>query len=283
MPNSHVYKFLNGGFFKNIESMLAKIESAASKTKSKDVVQYLQKLSNLQKHTNANYSKGLEMLADLYKSGRKFSKNDKALAREYGQAFAQINRGRHPYVPRKIKATYKQPTIGAPSEATLRSLGAPGNVVVGTPENVVAGTPVLGRYARIKQAIKNHPFITGTALLGLANGTVRDTVGKGLQYYLTPYNQWGTIGQNTPNTTNQQLRLNDGSVVPVTMGEDGILTIGQPSQEETGVDPTDAAIAQAIAEANAPTSVLEVAPDSVGGYTTNEEFNDLFENDAWDQ
>lgn len=275
MSNSHVYKFLNGGFFKNIESMLAKIESAASKTKSKDVGQYLQKLSNLQKHTNANYSKGLEMLADLYKSGRKFSKNDKALAREYGQAFAQINRGRHPYVPRKTKATYKQPTIGTPNEATLRSLGAP--------ENVVVGTPVLGRYARIKQAIKNHPFITGAAMLGLANGTVRDTVGKGLQYYLTPYSQWGTIGQNTPNTANQQLRLNDGSVVPVTMGEDGILTIGQPSQEETGVDPTDAAIAQAIAEANAPTSVSEVIPDSVGGYTTNEEFNDVFENDAWDQ
>lgn len=285
------------------------IEEVVSKTKGKDVAGYIGKQINfLGKNTQyTKYKEGLESLRNLYKTGVKYDKSKgvtEGTNKQFFEALQKIAEGRRElpiYKERrakffeskqkaketaaKAKKTYVKPSTSTPDEATLRAIKAyfgetpkPKNVVTETAAK--ASDAVQGRYAKMKQAMKNHPWITGAALVGLTNGTTRNAVGTGLQYYLTPYNQWGSIGQPTQSTP-QQLRLNDGSIVPVTMGEDGVLTIGQPSQET--MDPTDAAIAQAIAQANIPEDTQAPTPDSVGSYTTNEDFNDIFENDAWDQ
>lgn len=270
------------------------IEEAVLKTKGKDIVGYIGKQINfLGKNTKyTKYKEGLESLRNLYKTGVKYDKSKgvtEGTNKQFFEALQKIAEGRKElpaYKQRRTKffeSKQKAKEIAAkakenkvePSTETPK----PKNVVTETAAK--ATNAVQGRYAKMKQTMKNHPWITGAALVGLTNGTTRNAIGTGLQYYLTPYNQWGSIGQPTQSAP-QQLRLNDGSVVPVTMGEDGVLKIGQPSQE-TGVDPTDAAIAQAIAQANIPETTQAVTPDSVSSYTTNEDFNDIFENDAWDQ
>lgn len=253
------------------------IEETVLKTKVKDVARYLgNEINFLGKGTKyIKYKEGLQDLKNLYEKGIKYDKSKGVTEgnnKQFFEAFKKIAEGRRELPKYKERRAKFFESRQKAKEAAANAKEAAAN----------ATNAVQGRYARMKQAMKNHPWITGAALLGLTNGTTRNAIGTGLQYYLTPYNQWGSIGQPTQNAS-QQLRLNDGSVVPVTMGEDGVLTIGQPSQKETGVDPTDAAIAQAIAEANTPASIPGVTSDSVGGYTTNEDFNDLFENDAWDQ
>lgn len=268
------------------------IEEIVSKTKGKNVAKYIgNQINFLGKNTKyTKYKEGLESLRNLYKTGVKYDKTKGVTEgdnKKFFEAFQKIAEGRRElpiYKERRAKflesrQKAKEAAANA-KEAQVKPTSEPKNTIKEAAAN--ATNAVQGRYARMKQAMKNHPWITGAALLGLTNGTTRNAIGTGLQYYLTPYNQWGSIGQPTQSAS-QRLRLNDGSVVPVTMGEDGVLTIGQPSQEETGVDPTDAAIAQAIAEANTPASIPGITSDSVGGYTTNEDFNDLFENDAWDQ
>ncbi len=265
-------------------------KTAASKGHT--VYKYLGYLKNLAGKDNKELIEGIDKYRNLLVRGIKYDKNKKVTEgtnKELFDALQKIAQGHRKtsiYQSRK-KAFWDN--MNKVKEITAKTEKAQMKPTTETPkpENTIreavanATSAVQGRYAKMKQAMKNHPWITGAALLGLTNGTTRNAIGTGLQYYLTPYSQWGSIGQPTQNTT-QQLRLNDGSVVPVTMGEDGVLKIAQPSQE-TGVDPTDAAIAQTIAEANTPESIPETDSDSVGGYTTNEDFNDLFESDAWDQ
>ena len=271
------------------------IEEIVSKTKGKNVARYLGNQINFLggKTKYTKYKEGLQNLKDLYEKGIKYDKSKGVTEgnnKQFFEAFKKIAEGRRELPKYKERRAKFFESRQKAKEAAAKAEEAQVKATAETPkpENTIkeatanATNVVQGRYARMKQAMKNHPWITGAALLGLTNGTTRNAIGTGLQYYLTPYSQWGSIGQPTQNAS-QRLRLNDGSVVPVTMGEDGVLTIGQPSQEETGVDPTDAAIAQAIAEANTPASIPGVTSDSVGGYTTNEDFNDLFENDAWDQ
>lgn len=161
-------------------------------------------------------------------------------------------------------------------EAAAAQAAAPGAVQAAT-------TAAQGRLARAYGAMKNHPWLTAAAVAGLTNGSVRSGLGTAFNYWTTPASQWGSIGQAAPNSQ-MQIRLNDGSVVPVTMGQDGILTFGgQTATATTGVDPSDADIAQAIAEADGATTPEVTTTETPGTYTTNSDYNDIFENDAWDQ
>lgn len=260
-------------------------------TKGHTVYKYLGYLKNLAGKDNKELVEGIDKYRDLLIRGIKYDKSKKLTEgtnKELFEALQKIAQGhRKTSAYQSRKKTFWDGITRARDIIKKQEAQIKPTTETPKPENAVAETAarattaIQGRYAKMKQAMKNHPWITGAALLGLTNGTTRNAAMTGLQYYLTPYNQWGSIGQPTQNTT-QRLRLNDGSVVPVTMGEDGVLKIGQLSQE-TGVDPTEAAIAQAIAEANTPESIPGTTSDSVGGYTTNEDFNDLFESDAWDQ
>lgn len=153
-----------------------------------------------------------------------------------------------------------------------------------TPGAVQAATTAAqGRLARAYGAMKNHPWLTAAAVAGLTNGSVRSGLGTAFNYWTTPASQWDSIGQVAPNSQ-MQIRLNDGSVVPVTMGQDGILTFGgQTTSSDTGADPSDAAIAQAIAEASGTSAPEVTTTETPGTYTTNSDYNDIFEDDAWDQ
>ena len=269
------------------------IEEVVPKTKGKDVAGYIgEQINFLGKNTQyTKYKEGLESLRNLYKTGVKYDKSKgvtEGTNKQFFEALQKIAEGRRelPIYKQRRAKFFESKQKAKEIEAKAKENKVEPSIETPKPKNVVTETAanatnaIQGRYAKMKQVMKNHPWLTGAALVGLTNGTTRNAIGTGLQYYLAPYNQWGSIGQPTQSAP-QQLRLNDGSIVPVIMGEDGVLTIGQPSQETT--DPTDAAIAQAIAQANIPEIAEVDNSDSAGSYTTNEDFNDIFENDAWDQ
>lgn len=162
--------------------------------------------------------------------------------------------------------------------------------VLGTPEGqaVAAIKPrtLSSIWGKTKTWANEHPLLSlGVPALTLGTGVGRWALDNTLAAI-----QWSP-GMDTSSTAPQgmTLRLNDGSIVPVTMGEDGVLSIGSPSTDAaTGADPTDAAIAQAIQDLGGSSDTDQTgysAPtdDSVGSYATNADLNDIFEDDAWDQ
>lgn len=164
------------------------------------------------------------------------------------------------------------------------------SIANGTPEGqaVAAITPrtLSSIWGKTKTWANEHPSISlGVPALTLGTGVGRWALGNTLAA-----TQWSPgADMASANPQGMTLRLNDGSIVPVTMGEDGVLSIGSPSTDSsTGADPTDAAIAQAIQDLGGSSDTQQTgysAPvdDSVGSYATNADLNDIFEDDAWDQ
>lgn len=262
----------------SVGGLLEKIAKVAGRAK-------IQAHANRLINEQPELSKLLDKLAKSQKGGPKLSeeeaKNLTRLAQDY-------RRGNIHYQNKRKKIAEqlasKHETAPAAEAATAEAATAEAAAAQAAPGVVQAATTAAqGRLARAYGAMKNHPWLTAAAVAGLTNGSVRSGLGTAFNYWTTPASQWGSIGQAAPNSQ-MQIRLNDGSVVPVTMGQDGILTFGgQTATATTGADPSDADIAQAIAEADGATTPEVTTTETPGTYTTNSDYNDIFEDDAWDQ
>lgn len=273
------------------------IGKAVSKSsKSGGVKKYLTSITNLWGgKKNAEAQEGMQKLLDLEKRGVDFSKlknASKDIKEEFYDAFSKLMKGRRAstdYVARKNafwSAEQKAKRIAATQQTAAQATQQATQQAAAQATQQAAEEAVKrGLLSRIYGGMKRHPWLTTAGVVGLTNGTTRDGLLTGLQYYFTPASRWDQIGQSTPSTgSTQKLRLNDGTVVPVSMGSDGVLTFAQNDNASGQVDDIDALIQQAIAAdvGTNPQDAAAISP-AVGGYTTNEDFNDIFENDAWDQ
>lgn len=266
----------------NIGGILAKIAKSAKniqgqanlvgKTKNPELFNLLSKLAKSQKGGTKLTEEESRKLVTLVQNYRRKNVHYQARRKKFNEALSE--RAAAERAATEAAATEAAATTAAERAATAAR---------------AATSAAQGRLAKAWGVVKRHPWITGGALLGLSNGSIRQGIGTGLSYWTTPVSQWDQIGTQSPTGSQMQIRLNDGSIVPVTMGDDGILTFGSTTETE-GSDPTADAIAQAIAEANgtastgaASTGAATTQAPSLGSFATNEELNDVFEDDAWDQ
>lgn len=260
----------------NIGGILAKIAKSAKniqgqanlvgKTKNPELFNLLSKLAKSQKGGTKLTEEESRKLVTLVQNYRRKNVHYQARRKKFNEALSE-------QAATEAAAAGATGTTAATTAAERAATAAR-----------AATSAAQGRLAKAWGVVKRHPWITGGALLGLSNGSIRQGIGTGLSYWTTPVSQWDQIGTQSPTGSQMQIRLNDGSIVPVTMGDDGILTFGSTTETE-GSDPTADAIAQAIAEANgaASTGAATTQAPSLGSFATNEELNDVFEDDAWDQ
>lgn len=257
----------------SVGGLLEKIAKVAGRAK-------IQGHANLLSKEQPELSKLLGKLAKSQKGGPKLSEEEAkkltTLAQDYRRGNVHYQNKRKKIAEQLASKHEAAPAAEATTAEAAATQAAPGAIQAAT-------TAAQGRLARAYGAMKNHPWLTAAAVAGLTNGSVRSGLGTAFNYWTTPASQWDSIGQAAPNSQ-MQIRLNDGSVVPVTMGQDGILTFGgQTATATTGADPSDADIAQAIAEADGATTPEVTTTETPGTYTTNSDYNDIFEDDAWDQ
>ncbi len=280
----------------NIGGILAKIAKSAKniqgqanlvgKTKNPELFNLLSKLAKSQKGGTKLTEKESKKLVTLVQNYRRKNVHYQARRKKFNEALSEraaAERAAAERAATEAAATEAAATEAAATEATGTTAATTAAERAATAARA-ATSAAQGRLAKAWGVVKRHPWITGGALLGLSNGSVRQGIGAGLSYWTTPVSQRDQIGTQSPTGSQMQIRLNDGSIVPVTMGDDGILTFGSTTETE-GSDPTADAIAQAIAEANgaASTGAASTQAPSLGSFATNEELNDVFEDDAWDQ
>ncbi len=295
----------------NIGGILAKIAKSAKniqgqanlvgKTKNPELFNLLSKLAKSQKGGTKLTEEESRKLVTLVQNYRRKNVHYQARRKKFNEALSERAAAERAATEAAEKAAAEKAATEAAEKAAAEKAAAEAaekaaaeaaatGVVGKTKHAVTAATSAAqGRLAKAWGVVKRHPWITGGTLLGLSNGTVRQGIGTGLSYWTTPVSQWDQIGTQSPTGSQMQIRLNDGSIVPITMGDDGILTFGSTTETE-GSDPTADAIAQAIAEANgtastgaASTGAATTQAPSLGSFATNEELNDVFEDDAWDQ
>ena len=269
------------------------IGKAVSKaSKSGGAKKYLTSITNLWGgKSNPTAQEGMQKLLELEKRGVDFSKlktAPKAVKEEFYDAFSKLMKGRRASTDYKARknafwaAKQKAARIAVRQQTAAQ---ATQQAAAQATQQAAEEAVKRGLLSRAWGGIKRHPWLSAAGVVGLTNGTTRDGLLTGLQYYFTPASRWDQIGQSTPSTgSTQKLRLNDGTIVPVSMGSDGVLTFAQNDNASGQADDTDALIQQAIAAGigTDPQTAADTSP-AVGGYTSNEDFNDIFENDAWDQ
>lgn len=307
MHNTHIPYLLGGGALEFLANAGASaMKKALTKDKMIKSLEGLQKNFSRVKKGNKELADGLKKLltdgeagfdeaayANLQKIAKQQHMSSEAykarkaqvekLLRYRKQAQDAIKRAQEAEAKLTGQATAEATAGAAESAAESAAQANPGILAQAT-------NKASGLWGGLWSKVKAHPYLSGALALGLTNGTTRSGLGTALSYWTTPYSQWDNVRQAQPQSS-MQLRMADGSIVPVTMGTDGVLSMGSPTATTaTTATPDDAAldaqIAQAIAQSQTPTTsaapTATSATPSTSSYISNANFNDLFEDDSWD-